>query len=126
MAAVTPSGVGTMSIYVAGQLMELAGKVDLEHGGIQREPALGPGGVITGRWIEKYMAPKLSIEIFDGSQVNVSAMKDVTAQPIQIAMRNGKTYLLTNGICTGEVKGDLAGGKFTLEYFGDTLQEVTA
>ena len=39
-------------------------------------------------------------------------------------MRNGKTYLIQNGICTGDVKGDLAGGKFTLDYFGSVLQEV--
>ena len=124
MASVGVSGVGTMSVYVGGQLMELAGKVDIEHGGITREPAVGPGGVIVGRWMEKYAAPKLSIEIYDGAAVNVAAMKDVTNVPIQVAMRNGKTYLMTNGNCTGEVKGDVAGGKFTLEYFGASLQEV--
>jgi hypothetical protein len=123
--AVAASGVGTMSVYVGGTLMELTGKVDLAHGGIIREPVKGPGGVIANRWVEKYEAPTLDIEISDGANVNVAAMKDLTSVPIQVAMRNGKTYLITNGICTGEVKGDLAGGKFSLSYFGDTIKEVT-
>lgn len=127
MASIIASGVGTMSVYVGGQLMELFGKVDLEHGGIVREPVLGPGGVIANRWTEKYVAPKLSIEIADGAQVNVAQMKDVVGVAIQIAMRNGaKTYLMANGICSGGVKGDLASGKFTLEYFGSDLKEITA
>lgn len=125
MANVTPSGTGTMSVYVGGQLMELSGKVDLEHGGIVREPAMGPGGVIEGRWTEKWVTPKLSIEVFDGGGVNIAKLKDVTGVAIQIAMRNGKTYLMTTASCTGEVKGDLAGGKFTLEYFGYDLKEVS-
>ena len=124
MATVVASGVGTMSVYVGGTLMELAGKVDLEHGGITRKPVKGTGGVIPLRWVEEYMEPKLSIEISDGSAVNVAAMKDITGVPIQVAMRNGKTYLIQNGICTGEVKGDLASGKFTLEYFGSSIAEV--
>lgn len=126
MAAVVASGVGTMSVYVGGQLMELTGKVDLEHGGITREPVLGPGGVIAARWVEKYKAPTLSIEISDGANINVAKMKDVTNVSIQVAMRNGKTYQMANANCNGDVKGDLAGGKFTLEYFGATLNEITA
>jgi hypothetical protein len=122
--AVTASGVGTMSVYIGGTLMELTGKVDLEYGGITREPVVGPGGVISGRWMEKYKAATLSIEVSDGSQVDVVAFKDITFVPLQIAMRNGKTILIPNASCTGDVKGDLAGGKFTLEYFGDPAQDI--
>ena len=122
--AITYSGVGTMSVYVGGQLMELAGKVDLTHGGIIRSPITGPGGVIPGRAVEKYEAPTLEIEVADGNQVNVNAMKNLTNVPIQVAARNGKTYLISNGTCTGEVKGDLVAGKFSLSYFGATCEEI--
>lgn len=126
MATVTASGVGTMSVYLGDQLMELTGKVDLTHGGIIRKPVKGPGGVIAGRWTEEYEAPALSIEVSDGASVNINAMKDFTDGPIQLAMRNGKTYLMPRATCTGEVKGDLAGGKFTMEYFGTMpMKEVT-
>ena len=124
MAAVVASGVGTMSIYVGGQLMELTGKVDLEHGGVVRKPVVGPGGVIPARWIEEWVAPKLSIDVADGASVNIAAMKDVTNVPVNVRMRNGKSYLMESANCTGEVKGDLAAGKFTLEYFGFSLHEV--
>ena len=123
--AIDVNGTGTMSVYVGGLLMELTGKVDLEHGGIVREAVVGPGGVIANRYTEKWVAPKLSIEVSDGAKTNIALAKDVTSTSVQIAMRNGKTYLMRAASCTGEVKGDLAGGKFTLEYFGSVVEEVT-
>lgn len=125
MASITASGTGTMSIYVGSELMELVGKVDLEHGGISRKPQVGPGGVIPGKWVETYIVPTLSIEVADGANVNAGALKDVTNVPIQIAMRNGKTFLMTNASCDGHVSGDLIAGHFTLKYFGAELQEIT-
>ena len=122
--AIAASGTGTMSVYIGSQLMELTGKVDLEHGGIQRTPVSGPGGIIPGRFVEKYVVPTLSIEVSDGPAVDMTALKDVVDVSIQLAMRNGKTFLITRGCCTGEVKGDLTAGTFTLEYFGTSCEEI--
>lgn len=114
---------GTAQFILNGQLVTLSGQLKAGLGGIQRTPAVGPDGP-TGNWIEKWVAPQFDFEMWDDPTVSLTDLFSITGQTVQIAGRNGKTYMLYGAFFVDPPDPDVVAGKVTAKMSGKMALEI--
>ena len=108
---------GIASFYVDGALYEISAQITVKLGGVTRTAKVASDGSVVG-FITKGVAPEVGFDAIDGGQVSVAALKAIQGQTVQVVMRNGKSYLLTQAfqIDDPEIKpsdGDIGGVKLS-------------
>lgn len=116
---------GTASFYVNGALVELAGSMKVDVGGIIRTPVVGPSGP-TGNFTEKWEAPEMEMECLDNPSLSLTALRATTNASVQLALRNGKTYILRGAFQVDKIILDAAAGTFPFKLSGVACEEITA
>ena len=108
---------GVASFYSDGALYEISGQITVKLGGITRTPKVASDGSVAG-FVTKGMPPEITFDAIDGGQVSVATLKAIEGATVQIVMRNGKSYLLTQAfqIDDPEIKpseGDISSVKLS-------------
>lgn len=114
--AITERG-GLASFFVDGALYEISAQISIKMGGLVRTPKVDSTGAVVG-FTTKGVPPDITIDAIDGPAVSVATLKAIQGQTVQLNMRNGKSYILTQGfqVDDPDVKpadGDVSGLKFS-------------
>jgi hypothetical protein len=112
---------GTLFFKIGGVQYSLGGSFSVDIGGITREPVVGPDGV--HGFNTKYRAPTWEAELLDGSAVLLATIQGIEGQTLTAELDNGKTYVMTNGYQTGDVKLDAVEAKIKANFSGTACTE---
>lgn len=117
---------GLSSFFVDGALYQVNGTATIKMGGVIRTPKVDSTGAVVG-FTTKGMPPEVTIDAIDGPAVSVAALKAVQGSTIQLNLRNGKSYILTNAFQTDDPEIKLAEADIgSVKFSGTVLTEDLA
>lgn len=122
--AVTNEVGGVAQFYMGGTLMKLGASASMDLGGLIRKPEVGLGGVVG--FTTTIDPPMIEVELYDSADTSVAAVRAFSVGTVQLALNNGKTYIIANAFQSGKLTVDTATGKYKAQFTGFTAREITA
>lgn len=111
---------GIARIKVDGELLESLPGAELDLGGMERE--LKAGFRVYGH-VEKVMPSMLTCTVVWKNETPIEDFRDLVDGLVLFESDNGKTYKVSNAVCTKTVKVKDESGEVTLEFGGDPAKE---
>jgi hypothetical protein len=115
---------GVASIFIGGATYEVSAEITIKVGGITRAPVMKSDGM--AGYTTKWEQPEVEFEGIDGPTVSVAGLKGLVSTTMQVALNNGKSYLIADAtqIEDPSIKvheGKISGLKFTGSYCTEVL-----
>jgi Phage tail tube protein len=113
---------GTLSLRVDGNTYEARGAFQTMPSAVKRTGVAGADGV--HGYIEEPVVPMIKGDISIGNSLSVDILDGITDSTIQLALANGRTYVLTNAWYVAGTTIDAHDGKIPVQFEGLTCQEI--
>lgn len=121
MATVNRIG-GVLTLRVDGTQYEARGNFQVTGMTVKRTGVAGQDSV--HGYIEEPIVPQIKGDISIGNQLSLEQLEAITDSTAQIALANGRTYVLTDCWTTAAFQIDAHDGKVEITLEGKTLQEI--
>lgn len=121
MATVNRIG-GLLSLRVDGNQYEARGNFQVTPGSVKRTGIAGQDGV--HGYIEEPIVPQIKGDLSIGNQLSLEDLETITDSTVQVALANGRTYVLTDAWVTASFVVDAHDGKVEVTFEGITCQEL--
>lgn len=113
---------GILSLRVDGNNYEARGNFNVTPSKVKRQGVAGQDGV--HGYIEEPVVPMIKGDISIGNQLSFDAFEQITDSTVQLALANGRTYVLTEAWVTAAFVIDAHDGKFEATFEGMSCQEI--
>jgi hypothetical protein len=113
---------GVLSLRVDGNQYEARGSFQVTPGTVRRTGVAGQDFV--HGYIEEPIVPQIKGDISIGNSLSVEALEQITDSTVQVALANGRTYVLTDAWVTAAFVIDAHDGKVEVTFEGITCQEI--
>jgi hypothetical protein len=114
---------GIISFKVNGKKYDARGDFKYSLGNPTREAIVGEDGVHGFK--EMPVAPYISGTITDNQDLDVATLQKVSDATVTLALKNGKTIILSEGFFAGESEIEAAEGKIPFKFSGIECSEVS-
>lgn len=114
---------GTFYMEIDGVLQWATGECEFNPGVPKREAKMASFGLVG--FSEEPMPASAKCKIFDRSSFDVKKLGTLEAATIQFKLANGKTWMLRDAFCTGDLTIQLRSGEIDVEFIG-TAEEMAA
>lgn len=113
---------GVLSLRVDGNQYEARGNFQVTPGTVKRTGVAGQDGV--HGYIEEPIVPQIKGDVSIGNSLSLEALELITDSTVQVALANGRTYVLTDAWVTAAFVIDAHDGKVEVTFEGITCQEI--
>lgn len=121
MATVNRIG-GLLSLRVDGNQYEARGNFQVTPGTVKRTGVAGQDYV--HGYIEEPIVPQIKGDISIGNQLSLEELEAITDSTVQVALANGRTYVLSDAWVTAAFVVDAHDGKVEVTFEGITCNEL--
>lgn len=113
---------GLLSLLIDGVTYQARGNFIVTPSTVRREGVAGQDNV--HGYVETPIVPSIKGDISIGNMLSVKQLEQITDSTAQVALANGRTYVLTDCWTTSAFAIDAHDGKVELELQGLTCQEI--
>ena len=113
---------GVLSLRVDGNQYEARGAFQVTPSTVKRTGVAGQDGV--HGYIEEPIVPTIKGELSIGNALSFEDLEGITESTVQVALANGRTYVLTEAWVTSAFVIDAHDGKCEVTFEGVTCQEI--
>lgn len=113
---------GIMSLRVDGNQYEARGNFQVTPGTVKRTGVAGQDYV--HGYIEEPIVPQIKGDISIGNSLSVEDLEAITDSTVQVALANGRTYVLIDAWTTAAFVIDAHDGKVEVTFEGLSCEEI--
>lgn len=113
---------GVLSLRVDGTQYEARGNFQVTPSTVKRTGIAGQDYV--HGYIEEPIVPMIKGDVSIGNQLSVTALEAITDATVQVALANGRTYVLTDAWTTSAFVIDAHDGKVEVTFEGLNCKEI--
>jgi hypothetical protein len=120
MAAVVSGGIALFKVN--GAQLALRGSAVIMPQTSKRTAITNQDGTVVFNVVAA--SPGFKMNLSDSASLSLTSLAAIADASLQLQLTNGKTYSLTNASQTGDMEDNTEDGSISVEFYGDTLQEI--